>query len=212
MPRRPFRFPFAAFAALALPLAAVATPACAQNEVPAAERKLQKEANKEFERIAKRFIATSTRFSPVDATMLGEHDYDSELPDITPLGRTTRAAEWSALLTGLAMLDQARLSRDNQVDQELLANELRLRLWSLDTMQDWAWNPQVYNDAAAGSLYLLAARDFAPWSKRLKSATARMEALPGFLAETRRQLVPARVPRVFAETVASQNGGIVEVA
>jgi uncharacterized protein (DUF885 family) len=46
----------------------------------------------------------------------------------------------------------------------------------------------------------------------MRSATARMEALPGFLAEVRRQIVPARVPKVWAETLARQNPGIVQIA
>jgi uncharacterized protein (DUF885 family) len=39
-----------------------------------------------------------------------------------------------------------------------------------------------------------------------------MEAIPALLALTRANLVPARVPAIFAATVAKQNGGIVEVA
>ena len=38
-----------------------------------------------------------------------------------------------------------------------------------------------------------------------------MEALPGFLLEGRKQLDPARVPPIFAQTVAKQNAGIVEI-
>lgn len=203
-------------AALAVPLAA---PALADEAVPAAqvklskaEQKLRKNANKEFERLAKRYVGNAPRLNPVEATALGDHRYDSLLPDITSLGRTLRAAEWSAILTGLLILDRSRLTRDNQVDCAMLENELRLRLWTMDKSQEWAWNPQYYNDIAAGSLYSLAARDFAPWNTRLKAATLRMEALPAFLAESRQQLVAARVPKIHAETVVRQNAGIIEVA
>ena len=79
-------------------------------------------------------------------------------------------------------------------------------------LKSWSWNAQNYNDAAAGALYTLAARDFAPWPQRLKAATARMEALPAFLLESRRQLVGAKVPAIYASTVAKQNSGIVEIA
>jgi uncharacterized protein (DUF885 family) len=46
---------------------------------------------------------------------------------------------------------------------------------------------------------------------RLRAATRRMEALPTLLMQSRQQLDPARVPAVFAQTVAKQNGGIVDV-
>ena len=74
------------------------------------------------------------------------------------------------------------------------------------------WDPQVYSGTASSALYSLAARDFAPWGVRLRAATARMEAIPALLAEGRRQLVPARVPLIHAQTVAARNAGITQIA
>jgi uncharacterized protein (DUF885 family) len=143
---------------------------------------------------------------------MGEHKYDAQLPDMSAAGRAERRRTWQLFLAQLGRIDPARLSRGNQVNMALLKNELRYRIWQDQTLQDWAWNAQMYNDIAAGSLYTLAARDFAPWDVRLKSATARMEALPAFLKASRTQLVPGRVPLIFAQTVAKQNAGIVEIA
>ena len=169
-------------------------------------------ADQQFQAVSARFLAAVTKASPVEATALGDHRYDALLPDITPAGRAARRQTWQAMLAQLARIPAARLSRDNQVDLALLRNELSYRVWQDQAEQGWAWNAQIYNDIAAGSLYSLAARDFAPWEVRLKSATARMAALPGFLKASRSQLVPARVPLVFAQTVAKQNAGIAEVA
>lgn len=169
-------------------------------------------ADQVFEDLGERFIASSTRLSPTEATVLGEHRYDSMLPDITAAGRKARRDEWAALLAAMRWIDLKQLSRDKQVDYALLRNELEYRIWANDTLQEWAWNPMIYNDIMGGALYGLAARDFAPWDVRLKAATARMEAMPGLVAEVRRQLVPARVPKVFAETVARQNSGVVDIA
>lgn len=199
--------------ALALTAAAlVASPAPVALAAPAAPVESAQTADARFAGIADQFITLATRLSPVEATVLGEHRYDHLLPDVTAKGRAARAAAWQQLLAALGAIDRAQLSRANQVDAAMLENELQYRLWMQDTVQDWAWNAQLYNDIAAGALYGLAARDFAPWDVRLKSATARMEKLPRFLRESRRQLVPARVPKVFAAVVASQNGGIVEIA
>lgn len=170
------------------------------------------DANYVFEGIAERFLASAMRLSPVEATAQGEHKYDDKLPDMTAAGRAARRGEWTALLAALDWINPAELSRGNQVNRALLRNELRYRIWQDQTLQEWAWNPQMYNDVAAGSLYTLAARDFAPWDVRLKAATARMEALPAFLKASRTQLVPGRVPLIFAQTVAKQNAGIVEIA
>ncbi|MFM2301212.1 MAG: hypothetical protein RLZZ84_948 [Pseudomonadota bacterium] len=201
--------PLAALALAAQP--AHAAPAHAAHAHHAAAPKPQP-ADLAFKALADRFIASATRLSPVEATVLGEHRYDALLPDVTAAGRGVRRAEWQALLAQLGRIAPAALSRDNQVDYAMLVGELRYRLWDDQTVQSWAWNPQLYNDIAAGALYGLAARDFAPWDVRLKAATARMEALPGLLIASRSQLDPARVPLIHAQTVAKQNAGIAEIA
>jgi uncharacterized protein (DUF885 family) len=199
---------FAALPLTALVLAALpATAAPPQSTVKSVQP-----ARMAFKALTMRFLTSATRLSPVGATALGEHRYDHLLPDVTARGRAARRLEWQTLLAGLARVNPAKLSREDQVDYAVLKNELEYRVWADQALQEWAWNPMGYNDAAGGSLYTLAARDFAPWEVRLKAATARMEAIPALLRESRRQLVPARVPKVHAETVARQNSGIVEIA
>ncbi len=201
------------FAVSIVALAAALVPAQATEPGrPAASVPTAKPADAQFSLLSARFIASLTRLSPVSATVQGEHRYDGQLPDMTAAGRAAANGEWRAILALLNRINRKALSRDNQVDFALLSNELRYQLWSSEVLQDWAWNPQIYNDNAGGALYGLAARDFAAWDVRLKNATLRMEGLPALLAETRRQLVPARVPKVMAETVAKQNGGIIEIA
>lgn len=195
--------PLAALTLTALPVDAAKTPVAAVKSP---------RADAAFKALTQRFIASAMRLSPVEATALGIHDFDGQLPDITAQGRTARVAEWRAILAELARINPAALSRDNQVDYAILTNELRYRIFANDELQEWAWNPLGYNDIAGMGLYSLAARDFAPWDVRLKAATARMEVIPAMLAESRRQLVPARVPPVYAQTVARQNAGIVEIA
>ncbi|MGB7655166.1 MAG: DUF885 domain-containing protein [Novosphingobium sp.] len=197
-----------------LPLAALALiPAdAAAPDAPTAERRPSAFATGAFKALSEQFINAATRTSPVEATALGEHRFDGLLPNITPAGRASRVAMWRQLLGYLVSLNPDDLSRADQVDYALLKNELQYRIWQSDVSQDWAWNTQTYNDIAASSLYTLAARDFAPWDVRLKAATARMEALPAFLLESRKQLDPKRVPLIFAQTVAKQNGGIIEIA
>jgi uncharacterized protein (DUF885 family) len=195
-----------AIAALAL---AAPAPALAKAR-PAAHKVAGKVANAAFAVIAKRYLADRTRFNPTEATTLGEHRYDALLPDISAKGRAVQELEWRALLAAMNSIDRSALSRENQVDYAMLDNQLRYDLWSDNRLQAWKWDPQIYNGIASGALYGLAARDFAPWSQRLKNATARMEALPAFLAESRRQLVPALVPKIHAETVAKRNAGMLD--
>ena len=169
------------------------------------------DADTAFRSLAGDFIAATAELNPVYATQLGIHDYDGRLPDISAAGRAKQDRMVRSYLAALKTIEFDRLSRDNQVDYKLLENALNYQLWQDETAQDWAWNPQYYNDIASYALYGLVARDFAPWPQRFDSIVSRMEQLPAFLAEARRQIDVARVPRVHAETVARQNAGIMAI-
>lgn len=199
------------FASLLIPLlftagltASPATPA-----VPSGQALRQADAR--FANLAKRYLNGLARLDPSHATALGDHRFDAHVTDMSAAGRRRSDAFNRQILTELETFDRANLSRDNQVDAALLDNQLRYALWTSQTLQSWAWDPQLYTDAAGASLYSLAARDFAPWDVRLKAATKRMRALPGLLAQERASIVPARVPEIYATTVAKQNAGIVSI-
>ncbi|MGY0611197.1 DUF885 domain-containing protein [Luteimonas sp. A501] len=161
-----------------------------------------------FAAVSARFLDEGLALSPVSATQIGDHRFDSELDDLGAEGRK-KSADWTrGMLAELDAIDAAALSRENQVDALILRNMLEGSLWDLETMQGWAWDPQAYSGLAGGAIYSLMAREFAPLPERLKSATARMEKIPALLAQARENLDPARVPRTHAETVASQNKGI----
>jgi uncharacterized protein (DUF885 family) len=200
--------------AAALLLAAAAPPlfaGCAA-DVATSSARSEQPADAAFATLAQRYLDGFASLNPSYATSLGDHRFDDKVTDMSAEARGRGTAFAREILAELGRIDRARLSRENQVDAALLDNNLRYSIWTDEVLRSWAWDPQIYNEAAGGALYSLAARDFASWEKRLKSATARMEAIPALLAQTRANLVPARVPEIFATTVAKQNGGIVSVA
>ncbi len=169
-------------------------------------------AEARFAAIGQRYVQGIARFAPSSGTTLGDHRFDNQLDDVSAAGRARLLAHDKALLAALAGIDRKALSRESQVDVALLDNALRYRIWQIETLRSWSWDPQIYNGIAGGALYGLAARDFAPWPQRLKAATARMAAMPAFLAQARAQIVPALVPAIYATTVAKQNSGVVDIA
>lgn len=168
-------------------------------------------ANAAFEELSARYLAGMSALNPVYATQIGDHRYDSHLPDVSAQGRGARTRFAETFLDELQSIHFAALSRANQVDYKLLQNALEYTLWRLDVEQQWAWNPQYYHSIASSSLYALVSRDYAPFAERYPHIIARMQALPRFLAQARAQVQLARVPRVHAETVAKQNRGILSV-
>ncbi|WP_416058089.1 DUF885 domain-containing protein [Stenotrophomonas maltophilia] len=164
-----------------------------------------------FADLSKRALDTWMQLSPVSATQIGDHRYDSEIDDLSAAGQQKTVDAYKGLLADLDKIDVAKLGRENQVDAAILRNQLQSEIWNTEVMQSGKWDPQVYNGLAGSALYGLMAREFAPLPDRLKSATARMEKIPQIFAQARENLDPARVPKIHAETVAKQNKGILSI-
>ncbi len=162
-------------------------------------------------RLSARWLDAHLRLQPVLATEIGDHRFDGDVDDMSAAGRATRLHAWKGFLAELTALDRKALSRDAQVDAAILENELRYEIWDEEVFQSWVWDTQLYSDLAGKALFTLMAREYAPLPARLHFATARMEKMPRLLAQTRANLAPARVPPIFAETLAKQNPGISEV-
>ncbi|KAF1691463.1 DUF885 domain-containing protein [Pseudoxanthomonas koreensis] len=168
-------------------------------------------ADAAFADLSRRALDGWLQLSPVSATQIGEHRYDGELDDLSAEGRQKGLEASRAILAELDAMDVSTLSSENQVDAAILRNQLQYDIWSGETLQSWAWDPQLYSGLAGSALYGLMAREFAPMPDRLGSATARMEKIPALLAQARANLDPARVPKIHAETVAKQNAGILGI-
>ncbi len=189
---------------------------CQNGDAPTApsattEQAGQGQADAQFAELSKKALDTWMQLSPVSATQIGDHRYDSQLDDVSAAGQQKSLEASKALLAELDKLDVSKLGRENQVDAAILRNQLQSDIWSNETMQSWKWDPQVYNGLAGSAVYGLMAREFAPLPERLKSATARIEQIPQIFAAARANLDPARVPKIHAETVAKQNRGILSL-
>jgi uncharacterized protein (DUF885 family) len=186
----------------ALSLALVATGASAASPGPADLR---------FATLARRYLDEFAAGSPVQATSLGDHRFDTQVDNLSAAARTQRTVQSRALLAEVSTVKPGDLSRENQVDLALLVNQLNFDIWTSEVLQSWAWDPQIYANTMGGALYSLMTRDFAPLPVRMHAAMARMEKLPALLAQGRAELQPARVPLVHAQTVARQNPGVITI-
>jgi Bacterial protein of unknown function (DUF885) len=161
-----------------------------------------------FSALAKRWVDGMLRMGPVNATRIGEHRYDHLVDDMGLSGRGANLAFAASTRARLDRINVAALNRENQVDAALLRNSLESQIWTIQTVEEWAWNPLIYQDVTSSAIYNLMARDFAPLAKRYESARQRLLALPGLLAQARESLDPARVPKPHAEVYAAQTGSL----
>ena len=165
----------------------------------------------DFESLADQFVSDLPALSPVAATWIGDHRRDADLDQVDDTARDKLRSTLRDYQAALEAIDRDVLSRANQIDYELLSSDVAARLWSLDELQEWAWNPLYYVNTAGSSIYNLVARDFAPVEVRLGNAAARLEQFPRFLEQARASLVPERVPKIHAETAVAQNLGVVSI-
>ncbi len=180
-------------------------------ELAAEIRDASETADQRFEQLAKRYIDESPALSPIGATTLGDHRFDSSMDDVSEAARQRERTFYERLLAELAKLEKKSLSRENQVDFQLLTQQLRGDLWRLDVLQEWAWNPVAYTQLTGGAIYGLMAREFAPIEKRLMHVADRLEKLPKLYEQIRGTLDAKRVPPIHAETAVKQNRGLISI-
>ncbi len=164
-----------------------------------------------FRNLADEYLSELPNLSPVNATLIGDHSADHKLDQVNAAARDARRVILVDYIDSLNSLDFDSLSRANKVDAEMLMSQLQSDLWSMDELQEWAWNPLVYIGMSGSAIYGLVARDFAPVEERLLNITARLQQMPRFLAQSRSSIEPQRVPKVHAETAIRQNPGLISI-
>lgn len=160
-----------------------------------------------FQATAKAFLERYLAYSPIEATQLGDHRFDGQMPDFTARARAERVAYFQQLLKELDALPAQELQAENRVDLKILRFNLEAMIFGEVELKEWEWNPMVYNDTISTGFYLLTAREFAPAPERLKSAIGRLQAVPAVLASARASLV--RPTKVHTETTIRQLAGTI---
>lgn len=168
-------------------------------------------ADPQFEQLGARFMDQYPALSPVSATSLGDHRFDHRLNEVSAKARAQELAFYQDVLDQLEKIDPSQLSRPNQVDYVLLKQDLKGQMWSMETLQEWAWNPLAYTRLCGSAIYSLVARDFAPLNTRLQHVTHRLEQFPRLFRQIRATLKPQRVPKIHAETAIKQNRGVLSI-
>lgn len=153
--------------------------------------------------LARRTLDELVETDPESATSLGDHRFDDRLTDRSPAALEKQARWASQRLSQFDALDIDRLEPADRVDVNILRNRLSGTLFQLEELREHTWNPLVANPGTA--IYSLLVRDFAPLAERLRSAAARLSAVPGSLQQARASL--DTMPQVHVETAIGQFSG-----
>lgn len=163
-----------------------------------------------FQKLAKDYIEGLLQVSPEFATSLGDHRFDDRLSDYSDEAEAKelkRAKDFRQQLE--AFSDLTKLTGPNKVDVRLLKDNIDNEIFGIEELKERSWNPLLYNESLANSLYLLVARDFASPEKRAASIKARMEKIPAVIAQAKANL--KNPPQVYTETAIDQTQGAISL-
>jgi hypothetical protein len=152
---------------------------------PQADRSATSDAGVAFEAWLDDFLAGYYARRPVDATFIGVHHHDRDLPDYSPQGRAEIVAAMRSLLDRLDSIPTEGLTEPRLIDRRLAAGALELELWEDEARQFYRGNPATYTGEAVFSIISLFQRDSEPLAERVEAACSRMRAIDGFLTQGR---------------------------
>ncbi len=148
---------------------------------------------------AEEYLTLLEEISPEAATPLGLHGHDTELDARDKAAVARETVKEGAFLAKLEQRfpEGTRLSAGARTDLALLRGVLRTDLLRA-SRAPLETSPQMYT-TAMGAIFSMTAREYAPGPDRAKAVVARLEKIPAQVGSASVNLVPAKVPRVWAE-------------
>src|SRR5436309_1561622 len=162
-----------------------------------------------FQKVAHDYIEQYLQANPEDATELGDHRFDGQLTDYSVKARAKELATQKAFRDKLSAIDGSQLASANNVDFRILKENIDYKIFQAEELKEPDWNPLVYMQSLANSLYLLVARDFASPEKRIPNLRQRMEGIPRVIAQAKANL--QHPPRIHTETAIEQTQGAINL-
>ena len=162
-----------------------------------------------FQKVAHDYVEQYLRANPEQATELGDHRFDGELTDYSVGARARDLTTQKEFRDKLNTIDGSQLTGANSIDFRILKENIDYEIFRAEELKEPEWNPLVYMQSLANSLYLLVARDFAPAEKRIPSLRQRLERIPRVIAQAKANL--QHPPRVHTETAIEQTQGAINL-
>src|SRR5881392_3803787 len=162
-----------------------------------------------FQKVAHDYVEQYLQANPEQATELGDHRFDSELTDYTAEARAKDLATQKEFRDKLNAIDGSQLTGANNIDFRILKENIDYEIFRAEELKEPEWNPLVYMQSLANSLYLLVARDFASPEQRIPNLRHRMEEIPRVIAQAKGNLQLS--PRIYTETAVEQTQGAINL-
>ena len=162
-----------------------------------------------FQKIAHDYIEQELRANPEEATELGDHRFDDRLTDYSAAARAKELGRQKEFREKLSGIEASQVTGANNVDLRILKENIDYKIFAAEELKEADWNPLVYNQSLANSLYLLVVRDFAPPEKRISNLRKRLDGIPAVITQAKANL--QHPPRIHTETAIEQTAGAINL-
>lgn len=165
-------------------------------------------ADEKLEAFFKSHLEESFQLRPLEATMLGDHRFDHLLDDISPEARSAWLEQYRRQLKRLpAEVAYDDLSRNGQIDFEILRDELTRNIWLAENTRPFEEDPRTYGSYISDSVYSLLTQSTLPKETNIRNAIARISQIPR-IVKTAQQTLRESPPSIL-ETAILQNRGAI---
>lgn len=146
-------------------------------------------------------------YAPTLGTQAGYHQYDAQLEDYSRASIDAEVAALKSLEQRIEAIhpDNAAADFVPRSDREIVLNNIRSQLLTLQVIRPWQKNADNYSSTCANGAFTLMERNFAPVDDRLRSLIGRERQMPALLAAARVNL--QNPPRIFTEIAIEQLPG-----
>ncbi len=156
----------------------------------------------------KAHLEETFQMRPLEATTLGDHRFDARLDDLSPQARAGWLAQTRNRLAALSKeVKYTNLSRDGQIDFDILRAELVRNVWLAENTHPFEEDPRTYGAYINDSVYSLLTQSTLPKETNVGNALSRMREIPRIVTTARETL--HNPPRAILETAIRQNRGAI---
>jgi uncharacterized protein (DUF885 family) len=142
------------------------------------------------------------KFSPTNGTAAGLHQYDPQLEDYSAAATAAQIAALHAFEKKIAAIDPTALDAPVAADRDILLNNIRSLLLTLEVIRPQEKNPDNYSSGITNSAFVIMERPYASADARLRSLIAREKLMPQVLLEARKNL--KNPPKIFTQIAIEQ--------
>jgi uncharacterized protein (DUF885 family) len=142
------------------------------------------------------------KYSPTNGTASGLHQYDTQLEDYSAAGVAREVAALHEFQKKVEVIDPTALDAPIAADREILLNNIKSELLSLEVIRGWEKNPDNYSSGITNSAFVIMERPYASANTRLRAVVEREKLMPQALLEARKNL--KNPPKIFTEIALEQ--------